>query len=328
MPVGTPSGHWFFAARRDFDVPRRFTLEIEQGTVVGNYAAHITPGGVLDFETSSYFGIDGWREHPLFLRPRLPEALDVPGTLLSLGTRGSWGNYYHWVMDTLPRLGVLRESMPDAQVDTLFVNTLQPYHRQFLGLLGLDTMPTLEPTKHVAVRADRLLVPCIPNPHTIGPRWTTQWLRDNIHPRDVAGKPRRIYVTRGDRPHTRRVNNEREVLDLLEPLGFVTIDPGRMGVQEQIDHFAAADVVVAPHGAALTNLNFCSPGVRILELFAPGYLNPGYWTIADNLPDATYRYLVGRGADPGPGSAMNGVMHDITVDPRQLARSLDELLGK
>jgi capsular polysaccharide biosynthesis protein len=124
------------------------------------------------------------------------------------------------------------------------------------------------------------------------------------------------------------VNNEREVLDLLEPLGFVTIDPGRMGVQEQIDHFAAAEVVVAPHGAALTNLNFCSPGVRILELFAPGYLNPGYWTIADNLPDATYRYLVGRGADPGPGSAMNGVMHDITVDPRQLARSLDELLGK
>jgi capsular polysaccharide biosynthesis protein len=326
MPVGTPPDHWFFAERLDFDVPRRFTLELTGGSVIGNYAAHLTRGGVLDFETSPYFGIDGWKEHPLFLRPRLPRSRHVSGTLLSLATRGSWGNYYHWVMDTLPRLGVLRESMPDARPDVLFVNTEQSYHRQYLALLGLEDLPHVEPTKHVAVSADTLLVPCIPNPHTIGPAWTTEWLRETFKPESVADKPKRIYVTRGSRAHTRRVTNEAEVLAAL-PRDFTVIDPGRLSVREQIDHFAAADVIVAPHGAGLTNLNFCSPGVRVLELFAPQYLNPGYWGIVDNVPGARYRYLVGRGADPGPGSAMNDVMADITVDLRQLAESFDDVMG-
>ena len=105
------------------------------------------------------------------------------------------------------------------------------------------------------------------------------------------------------------------------------MDPGRLTVREQIDTFAAAQVVVAPHGAALTNLAFASPGVRVLELFAPDYLNPGYWSIVSNLPDTRYRYLLGRGADPGPGSPMNDVMADITVDLRQLAVSFDDLMS-
>jgi capsular polysaccharide biosynthesis protein len=326
MPVGTPPDHWFFGQRLDLDVPRRFTLELTGGSVVGNYAAHITRGGVLDFETSPYFGIDGWREHPLFLRPRLPRSQHVPGTLLSLATRGSWGNYYHWVMDTLPRLGILRESMPEARFDALFVNATTPYHRQFLALLGLEDVPHVEPTKHVAVRADRLLVPSLPNNHTIAPTWTTSWLRDAFPPETTSDKPARIYVTRGHRAHTRRVTNEDEVLAAL-PSDFVVVDPGTLSAREQIDTFAAASVVVAPHGAALTNLVFASPGVRVLELFAPEYLNPGYWSIVSNLSETRYRYLVGRGADPGPDSPMNDVMADITVDLHQLADSFDDLMS-
>ena len=45
----------------------------------------------------------------------------------------------------------------------------------------------------------------------------------------------------------------------LERRGFLRFDPGAHTVQEQIDHFAAAEVIVAPHGAALANLTFCRP---------------------------------------------------------------------
>ena len=48
----------------------------------------------------------------------------------------------------------------------------------------------------------------------------------------------------------------------------------RWALLEQVDAFAAAQVVVAPHGAALGNLVFCPPGVRVLELFAPRDVNP------------------------------------------------------
>lgn len=326
LPTGLPADHWVFRHWADFDVARRFTLEIDQGTVVGEYAAHLTPSGVLDYESSTYFGVSGWREHPLFLRRRLPERQHVDGSLVSLATRGSHANYYHFLMDVLPRWGVLEETMPGARPDRFFVNRTTGYQKQLLGMVGLADVAVVEPAPDIAVRADRLLVPCIPNPELMAPTWTTQWLKQRLPARDTLGLPKRLYITRGDAKNTRRLTNEAEILPGLERRGFVRLDPGAVTVQEQIDHFTAAEVIVAPHGAALANLTFCSPGVRVLELFAPRYVNPCYWAIASNVPDVEYRYLVCGTDRRRPGSPMNGVLTDITVDPAQLDAMLDELL--
>jgi len=329
LPVGTPPEHWGLARRASYDVPRRFTLEIKDGAIVGNYAAHITPGGVLDYETSTYFGVTGWKDHPIYIRSRLPELQHFDGTLVSLATRGSHANYYHFLLDVVPRYGVLRECLPDLQPDAWFVNTASGYQRQLLGLIGLDTdrIRVVQPGKKVAVRAGNLVVPCIPNPDLIAPTWTTSWLKENLPAKSLTDRPKRIYITRGNAKNTRRLVNEDEIFGRLEKLGFVKFDPGTVSVQDQIDTFTAAEVIVAPHGAALANLTFCSPGVRILELFHPRYVNPCYWVIADNIPDVRYRYLVCGEDDRPPGSPLNGVLTDIECDPVAFDRALDDLLA-
>lgn len=327
MPIGSPADHWVFRHWGDFDVVRRFTLEVLDGTVVGDYAAHVTPAGVLDYESSTYFGISGWREHPVFLRSRLPERERVDGTLVSLATRGSHANYYHFLLDVLPRWGVIEETMPGVRPDRFFVNRTTGYQKQLLSLVGLDDVAVVEPAKHLAVQADRLLVPCIPNPELMAPTWTTSWLKERLPARRTQGLPKRIYITRGSAKNTRRLTNEDAALAALERRGFVRLDPGAVSVQDQIDHFTAAEVIVAPHGAALANLTFCSPGVRVLELFAPKYVNPCYWAIASNIPDVRYRYLVCGQDRRKPGSPMNGVLTDITVDLAQLEAMLDDLLA-
>lgn len=326
VPIGRPAHHWVFERRANYDIPERFVLEIQKGTIVGDYAAHITPGGTLDYETSTYFGVTGWREHPIYLRTRLPEAEHFGGSLLSLATRGSSANYYHFLLDVLPRWGVFREAMPSTRVDAYFVNRRSGYQRQLLSLIGLDDIVTIEPQKNTAITADTLYVPCIPNPDLMAPQWTTDWLKTNLPAKDSASRPKRLYVTRGSAKNTRRLTNEAELLDKLIPMGFEVFDPGANSVQDQIDTFTAAEVIVAPHGAALSNLVFCSPGVRVLELFAPRYVNPCYWTIADNVPDSTYRYLV-CGEDPRPaGSPMDGVLTDIVADVPAVLAELDALL--
>lgn len=327
VPTGWPADHWVFRRWARFEVDRRYTLDIDEGLVVGDYSAHVTPGGTLDYETSTYFGVDGWNEHPVFLRGRLPEAERFEGTLLSLATRGSAGNYYHFLLDVLPRWGVFRECLPEVEPDLLWINTSSRYMRELIGLLGLDAYPTTSPAKDRAVRADRLLAPCIPNPHLMAPSWTTSWLKASLPAQQTSDRPRRLYVTRGGARNTRRLVNEDEILRQLEPHGFVVLDPGAHSVQEQIDHFTAAEVIVAPHGAALANLAFCSPGVRILELFAPRYVNPCYWAIADNIPDVRYRYLVCGVDNRRAGSPMNGVLTDITADPAAFAAALEDLLA-
>ena len=327
-PAGHPAGHWVFGANLEYDVPRRFTLEITDGTVVGDYGANLTPGGSLDYESSPYFGINGWREHPIFLRARLPAPEHFEGELLTLSTRGGSDNYYHYLLDVLPRWGVFRETMPGRMPDALYVPSATRYQKQFLSMLGLDTIPIIETGKHRAVTADKLLVPCIPNPDLVAPRWTIDWLREQLPTKNTADAPRRLYLTRGDRPNTRRLVNEQGYLPMLEKLGFVRVDPGSLTVQEQIDWFAAAEVIVAPHGAALANLAFCSPGVRVLELFAPNYVNVCYWNITENIDGARYRYLVGGKPDARPlGSPMNGVLTDIEIKRDTFVSALEDLLS-
>jgi len=328
VPVGRPAGLAFWDEVRRHDVPARFVLEVSDGRLVGDYAATVTPAGVLDGATSPYFGIRDWREHPIFLRPRLPEPLHLSGTVASLASHASGANYYHSLMDTLPRWGILQDAMPGLAPDHLVVAHHSRWDQQLLALAGLDHLRLVTPRKDLCVRADRLVVPSLGNRATLAPRYGTRWLREHLPPRDVSDKPRRLYVTRGTTRNTRRLVDEDALLALLRPLGFSVFDPGAVSVQDQIDHFAAAEVVVAPHGAGLANLNFSPEGVRVLELFAPRYLNPGYWAITDNIADSVYRYLVADPVEPDrPERRMNRVQADIDLEPRAIVDALEELLA-
>jgi len=327
-PVGDPEDHWAFSELARFDVPARFTIEIDGGTVVGDYGASVTPAHTLDYETSGYFGIAGWREHPIFLRPVLPPIEHVDGTLVSLTSPASSRNYFHFLFDVLPRWGILQESLPGFEPDHILVPCSTSYQKQLLALAGLDGYDLMSDGKHRAVSADHLLVPSMPNPEEIAPTWMVQWVRERLPAAHTDDKPRRIYVTRGSVPNTRRVVDEASLWPRLEQRGFVRIDPGSMTVRDQIDHFAAADVIVGPHGAALSNLAFIKPGARVLELFAPSYVKRSFWTICAGIPDVRYRYLVGTDSGVRGGRrAMNGVQKDIVVDAPTLDAAVERLLA-
>lgn len=330
MPDGDASGRWIFRQATSADLPAQYTLVIEGGIVVGDYGAIVTPGHRLDYETSEYFGIDSWREHPIFLRPRLPRIEDVRGSMVVLSTRGGSVNYYHFLLDVLPRLAVLEACLPDLKPDAMYLPNATRYQHELLALTGLDSgAPTIvETRKHRAVRAETLLVPSLPNPDELAPAWLVGWLRDRLPAVDTVTRPRRIYVTRGNRPHTRRLESEEALWPELEARGFTRIDPGAMSVRDQIDHFAAAEAIIGVHGAAMTNLLFARPGVRVLELFAPAYLKHCFWSITRSIPGAEYRYLVGEGEAVPEGGWMSGVQDDIAIAPRRVLDQLDWLLAR
>lgn len=335
VPEGEPAGHAAFEPWLRRTVSARYVLDVRGGLLVGDYAATIAPGsdagGVLDYETSGYFGISGWRQHPLFLRRRLPEPQPVPGTLLSLATRGTSTNYYHFLLDLLPRWGIFQEACPGRQVDAVYLSTRSSYQRQLLALVGLDRLPVVEVDKHACLAPERLLVPSTPNQDLMAPPWVVAWLRAHLPASpDLSGHARGLYVTRGSTPNTRRYVEEAALWPALEERGFTRLDPGTVSVQEQIDAFAAAEVVVAPHGAGLANLVFCRPGVRVLELFAHDYVNPCYWAITDAVPGAHYRYLVaGTPAEVAAAEhrPMTGVLRDISLPPERVLAALDALLA-
>lgn len=326
MPPGSPAGHPAFAAVRRLVLPAASVLSVDDGRVAGHLGAVVTTSGRLDFETSPYFAIDDWREHPLYLRWRLPAVERVEGTVAALSTRGAVNSYYHFLLDALPRWGLIEQTGLDDDDVALHVPTGERYHRELLELAGLSGRRIVEARADRTIRADRLLVPTIPNVMEHAPPSTIAWLRDRFAPDRTRDLPSRLYVTRGDGPRTRRVVNEDVVWPLLAERGFVRVDPGRLSVRDQIDHFAAADVIVGIHGAALTNLVFARPGVRVLEVFAPTYVKYCYWAVLESIPESHYRYLVTGGDAALDAKPLSGIQDDIVVDPDELISAVDSLI--
>jgi capsular polysaccharide biosynthesis protein len=242
-----------------------------------------------------------------------------------LATRGDF-NYCHVLLDVLPRLGVL-EQCPEIEFpERWYAPARTPFQRELISAMGIAPEQVIDSSRVLHVAAECLVVPGLPDDDLRVPEWIVGFLRSRLLPEGVGRVPgRRLYVTRGTQRNSRIVTNGSEVLALLAGRGFVEIDPGTMSVVEQVKAFAEADVIVAPHGAALTNLVFASPGSLVVELFAPDYVNICFWALAERVPGLEYRYLVGEGSPrSGRERAMAGVANDVTVDLSKLARLLDE----
>jgi capsular polysaccharide biosynthesis protein len=324
LPEGEPPRHPAFVAKADDTIPRVAVGELRGGRVLGAQRAVIDGGGELVEEFSPYFGTAGWREHPIFWRPFAAVPREVPGSLGVLAARGDQSNY-HFLLDVLPRLALLETPGVPAP-ERWYVPRQRAFQREMLELAGFPADAEVIDSDLVPhVRAEKLIVPGLPDAHLRTPPWTVDFVRERLRPADLERVPgRRLYVTRGGERHNRIVTNEAELVEMLAGRDFTVIDPGELPVSEQIRTFGEAEWIVAPHGAALANLAFASPGASVIELFAPDYVQLCYWKLAYCVPGLGYRYLLGTGQEPR-SDRMTGVMSDITIDLAALDRALDAL---
>lgn len=324
LPAGVPEAHPTFVAEAEQVVARVVVAELPGGRVTGPYRAVITAGGTLVGELSPYFGTDSPNQNPAVVDIRMPTPTPVARSVGVLAARGDV-SYYHFLTDVLPRLAILEER--SATPEHLYMPASLGFQEQLIELLGIPNERVIDADRTRHLKADLLVVPGLPDSDLKTPPWIVDFLRSRLRPTSLQRVPgRRLYVTRGSRRGNRVVTNEAEVLDALGDLGFTVIDPGSMSVTEQIGAFAEADWIVAPHGAALTNLAFASDGASVVELFAPDYVQGCYWKLSACLPGLTYSYLVGQGRAPRNGR-MDGVDSDITVNVDDLLRLLAGLPG-
>jgi glycosyl transferase family 61 len=324
IPAGEPARHPTFVSQAKEVIPRVAVAALPGGRVLGPHRAVIDAGGAMIEEFCMYWGTTRWREHPIFWHPFVEPPMEVAGSLAVLAARGDH-SYYHFLLDVLPRLAIL-DTPGVPTPERWYVPLQRSFQREILELAGLPPEADVIDSDLVThVRAESLLVPGLPDAELRAPPWAVAFIRERLRPPDLERVPgRRIYVTRGREPHNRIVANEDAVVELLGGRGFAVVDPGTMPVTEQIRTFAEAEWIVAPHGAALANLAFASPGASVVELFAPDYVQGCYWKLADCVPGLGYRYLIGNGRGPRSGR-MNGVMSDITIDLPALERGLDAL---
>ncbi|HEV7300601.1 MAG TPA: glycosyltransferase family 61 protein [Tepidisphaeraceae bacterium] len=293
--------HWRFRAGEVTTQPATFVATIEQGRAY-NEGAVITPDDQLLADVSWMIVAGEYSkdasDHAVFKNRRLPPLHKVDGRVAVLSATSGRG-YYHWMFDVLPRLHLLREAgISLDSIDRFLVNNyVSRFHIETLSILGIPRGKIMESHWNPHVKADQLIVPSLVGDTGYVPVYACEFLRDTFLPKvpiDGAARPKRLYFNRTQVTH-RRVTNETEVIDLLGRHGFESITLENLPLTEQIALLAGAEVVVVPHGAGLTNIVFCKPGTKIIELLSPNAVNVMYWTISNQV-GLDYYYVLSDGA--------------------------------
>jgi capsular polysaccharide biosynthesis protein len=243
--------------------------------------------------------------------------------------------YFHWLLDVLPRWNLVQRSGVElSQIDWIMVNDRLPFQQETLDRLGIPAAKILAIEPHRHIQAQRLIVPSYPGAPAWIPRWAGDWLRQTFLPDQamsdlaMSEKPAtRLYISR-DQTTSRRIRNEAAVIELLQPYGFRCVRLESLSVQAQAALLASAEMVVAAHGGGLTNLVFCRPETRVIELFSPRYVYPCYWWVS-NLMKLHYAYLLGKTPS---GLYLDRLQYpddrlaDIWIDLAELRSLLDSLI--
>jgi capsular polysaccharide biosynthesis protein len=121
-----------------------------------------------------------------------------------------------------------------------------------------------------------------------------------------------LYLSRSD-SSMRRIVNEADLVARLEALGFKAISASSMSMPEQIAAFRRARVVVGAHGAGLTNILFCRPETKIMEIFPEGGVHGSAFHRISSHLEFPYYYIVGESIETRQ-SITNRINADILVN--------------
>ncbi|HVU32057.1 MAG TPA: glycosyltransferase family 61 protein [Opitutaceae bacterium] len=316
-----------FAPMRHGSIKPRFVAEFPNGRLWGRGygyvvdaadALHADLSPSLDAFANKGDGRD--RPHDGLRQILLPRTRSYPGTLAAIGTPYC-ENFHHWLLDAVPKFGVLGEvgvELDRLQGFLLPAGADCPWHREVLAMLNVGPSRIMRMNARSQIRAERLLAVSYSEPGREPERYsyTPEGLAfvRRLFARSLAPNsdlPRRIIVSRA-RAATRRWVQGNDGCDRLARAGFVQVRLEDRTLAGQAALFANADCVVMPTGGGLANLVFCRPGTRVVELFSPAYL-PMFSAILAGPLHLDYRAIVGRHPSGVVGHSDGGGRDDIDV---------------
>lgn len=296
------------------------TVDVRSGTVALSNNHLVAPGRRVVSESRAGFA------HLRVAKERLESPIHLPGSLALLSN--AWvENYYHWLCFALPNLRVVLEVLGGPPDHVYVGRPLRPFHLETLAAFGMDASRVLER----GATADRV-VATFPDRGGAPDRASLAFVRDRLGrsastraPRPRPG--RRLFIRRGATRHRRLLGADAIERWLVQAHGFELLTMDGRTVAEQVELFADAAIVVAPHGAALTNLLFARPGLEVVELLPhdTDHVEFGYFAELSAFVGAHHVRVRGRGVT---GPAMRGTLQDIDTDLDALRTAVDEAVRR
>lgn len=190
-------------------------------------------------------------------------------------------NYFHWLIECLPKLLMVNSLGQFKDAPILISENLHPNLLCALEKINRGSRKIIELKRGRVYNIKKLIYPSdlsrlLDREHgeilfdidaVLSPKWiraVTQELTSSIVL--PTEKPwRKIYLTRHSRVE-RKLINEAELELALTYRGFEIVDLSECSLDYQMVLFRQAKLIVAPTGAALTNIIFCLPNTKVIVL--------------------------------------------------------------
>ena len=235
--------------------------------------------------------------------------------------------FHHWFCEFLTQLQTIDEhfSNPEGDINIIVPADSPSWVYNSLNHLGYD-QDSIVDWNHEPININHLFLP-IPrfiggvNGWKIFSRSACHWLRDRLQTQakkesTLWGETsKRVYISRND-ARQRKVTNETELMSILNQFGFEKYQLTQLSILDQVALFSNADLVVAPHGAGLTNILY-SQDLSVIELFGNPETNikigPHYCLLSNTL-NFNYRYIICGSND-----------ENITVNPTSVIDAIESI---
>lgn len=231
--------------------------------------------GVGVSESTSWPAYTRVRRRPIALSAAKKIKLQGP---VAAASQHRW-NFYHWLIEDLPPLIHLSQEIPDLIVlikqgaPGFVIESLEFFgiHYQFCS--GLLRVPELV----FVGRGDDT-------------GWAHPWDIQQIRLNATSIKrSRKIYISR--RNSSRSPRHEASLESWLSSIGFEVVFLEKLSFTLQVKVLSEASVVVAQHGAGLSNLVFAAESTRVIEIFERGNVNQCFQRLSE-VCKHDYRWVI------------------------------------
>jgi len=215
--------------------------------------------------------------------PGFPKHIESEVASLLTGGGGN-NNYYHWMVDSLPRIHLIKSLFPENNKRKYYIpEYTQDYQKETLRIQGIDEADVIssENSKYISTKC--CYATSHPNPKNNVPKWIISFLRKSFLKNMSKKQNKRIYISRDDSVNKRNIVNEKELKNRLKKLGFKSYKLSNLDIREQANLFNQARVVVGVHGAGLTNLVFSQANTRVIEILSDNYSPQMYKNISKKI---------------------------------------------
>jgi len=247
------------------------------------------------------------------------------GTSAYINAPGAGVNYYHWMLEVLPRLEIIHAQLKTGAIDrVVIVGDVKPFKLQSIELFFPDIKEKITFLEKPVARFERLVFFQNFRQDT---RFTESAYRFINRIRRLKVPQSILFVERGANNTRRKLLNEALLIERLGPYRVQPLTGELLSVRDQELLFSDSKMTIGVHGAGLTNIMFSPPGSKLIEITSRQYINRVTFSdLAVGIGMAAHVVVVDE--DGGRDKVVANVGNNLIINPGNALSTLIDIVSK